>query len=1270
MSDAAGGGDAVEAQRHRLGKRLRALRIEVGLTQTGLAGNIASANSTISDLENGKGRNAPDRGLFERYVSACLAESEAGKAVKQERWASLLGDYKVLQLLLEHAQDHGGGLADPAPGHLDGRCPYPGLHSFTEDTAEWFFGRGTQIQELVRLLNKRIGGGPPLFLIGASGAGKSSLLNAGLAPLLRLGRLSADDSAPAAVVRLTPGAHPLEALRAQLERSKGRTSGRWVLIVDQFEETFTQCTDSDERQAFVAALVEQASGDRSRRPVPVVVAVRADFFHRCIAVPGLAGLVNKGNIVLGPMTEPDLRQAITGPARAAQLELEPGLVEMLLRDLGVRGGGYDAGALPLLAHALQATWAQGDGRRMTLAGYHASGGIQNAVANTAQGVYDSLDRDEKQAARRMLLRLVAVDDGGEAVRRRVCEDELAHEGGPARVALQRLIEERLVTADDGVVQITHEALVRAWAQLREWLAEDRDWLRVHRALTVAAEAWQALQRDPGSLYRGHRLAQATEMAAGRRADLNPLEREFLEDSVAAAQAEIRRAEAEAAATGRRNERLRRLTAALALLVVASLVATAVAVWQWQAAEGQRRTADRKSRIAAASSLAAQSRAVLGTQPDLANLLALAGLRQAAIAPTHASAQAALSTPVHPARPLVGHTGEVIAVTFSPDGHTVATGSKDGTARLWAGGSHRVATTLPGRSGEVTAVSFSPDGKLLAAGSADGTARLWDIRTGRTAAILRGHSRGVYAVSFSPDGRSLATGSADATARLWDTRTGRTTATLAGHTGKVSAVAFSPDGGRLLTGSWDDTAQLWDLGTRRAVGTLTGHTGEVYGVAFSPDGKSLATGSADGTVRLWDTSTRRGIATLRGHTRVVSAVAFSPDGGMLLTGSWDDTARLWDLGTRRAVGTLTGHTGEVNGVAFSPDGKSLATGSADGTARLWGTRTRQATTTLTGHSGYLDAVAFSPDGRMLATGSRDGTARLWDLRTHRTTATIGGRAGYVLAVAFSPDGHTLATGNKDGTARLWDTRTHQLIAALRGHSGAVAGVSFSPDGRTLASASTDGTARLWGTRTRRLIATLRGHSGWVSAVSFSPDGRTLASASTDGTARLWGTRTHQLIATFNSRTGYMSAVVFSPNGKTLATAPTDGTAQLWDVATHRAIATLTGHTNEVTAVAFSPDGNTIATSSRDGTARLWASSSGDPIATLTGHTGWVAAAVFSPDGKTLATASWDRTARLTPVPGVWAHELCRGAGRNLTHDEWNFYVGDDRYQRLCPNFPSG
>ncbi|MFI1035132.1 helix-turn-helix domain-containing protein [Streptomyces sp. NPDC020951] len=1271
--------DTAQEQRRLLGCRLRELRRNSGLTQEALADRIGSASQTLSDLENGRGRRAPDRSLFDAYTKACLNALQVDRRTKQETWESLLGSYLLLKNLLAQPSPDSSPADSPERPGQPPACPYPGLHAFTEDTAGWFFGRGIQVEELLRLLKTRLGGGPPLFLTGASGAGKSSLLSAGLVPALRKGCLSEGGESAAAVLRITPGPHPLQALgRSHLRTLHEDGAGPTVLIVDQFEEIFTQCTDQEERLAFVDQLVDMALGLReTAQPVPVVLALRADFFHRCIALPKLAEVMSRNNAVLGPMSEPDLRKAIVGPARTAGLEFEPGLVETLLRDLGVQGGGDDAGALPLLAHALEASWAQGDGRRMTLAGYQASGGIRDAVATTAQGVYDTLEPEQQQAARRLLLRLVTVDDGGEAVRRRVGEDELAHEGAAAQVALQRLVDKRLVTADDGVVQITHEALVRAWGLLRQWLVEDRDWLRVHRDLTAAAESWQALGRDPGSLYRGHRLVRASDMAQGRRRDLNPLERVFLQESEAAVAAEIDAAAREAEAARRSNRRLRRLTTALALLVCASLIATLVAGWQWQTAERERRTANDKSRAALASSLAAHSRALLGTRPALAGLLALAGRQYRADDATNAAAQDALAIPTHPVKPLIGHSGKVTTVAVSPDGATVATGGTDAAVRLWRANGDGTPVVLPEHTGAVTAVAFSPGGDVLAAATANGTVGIWNVHTATPALQLRIPVAGVDALAFSPDGATLATGSADGTAHLWQRRTGRSLATLTGHTGKVSAVAFGPDGQTLATGSWDDTARLWDLHGTRKPTVLRGHRGEVYAVAFSPDGKKLATGSADGTARLWDTKTLRSSATLRGHTRVVSAVAFGPDGRSLLTGSWDDTARLWDLRSHQETGVLDGHTGDVNAVAYARDSKTVVTASSDGTARVWGTTVRSAGATLTGHSGYLDTVAFASDGRTLATGSRDGTARLWDARTGRTTAVLAEGTDPVLAVAFQPHAPHLATGDQQGNVRIWDIHTHQVLVTLRGHTGAVDAVAFSSDGTRLATASTDGTARLWDTRTHHCLATLRGHSGWVDAVAFSSDGTRLATASTDGTARLWDTRTHRTTARFGHDGRVLNSLALSPDGKTLAVAPSDGTAILWDVTTGLVIRTITGHTDEVTAVAFSPDGRTLATASRDRTARLYdlgdssergRKQGGRPLATLGDAAGWVTAVTFSPDGGTLATASWDRTARLTPVPQRWAHQLCSRAGRNLTLQEWTLYVGDIPYKRLCREYP--
>ena len=485
------------------------------------------------------------------------------------------------------------------------------------------------------------------------------------------------------------------------------------------------------------------------------------------------------------------------------------------------------------------------------------------------------------------------------------------------------------------------------------------------------------------------------------------------------------------------------------------------------------------------------------------------------------------------------------MAFSPDGVTLASGSWDGTVRLWEVSTGIHLRTFRGHSGFVLNVAFSPDGQTLASGSQDSTVRLWEVATGKHLRTLERHTRSVWSVSISPDGQILASGSWDGNIHLWEVATGKHLRRLR-WTAVGRSVSFSPDGMTLAGAGEDGAVRLWEVATGNRLGAFEGHIDYIKSVSFSSDGMTLASASEDGTVRLWEVSTGVPLRTLEGHTGFVESVSFSPDSQTLARSDKDGTVHLWEVSTGVPLRTLEGHTSYVHSVSFSPNGRILASGSSDKTVRLWGVAAGEHLRTLIGHTSYVYSVSFDLDGRKLASASADGTVRLWEVATGRHLHTLIGHTDKVYSVAFSLDGGTLATGGEDGTVRLWEVATGKHLRMLEGHLFDVYSVSFSPDGGTLASGGLDGTVRLWEVATGKHLRTLKGHTDEVKSVSFSPDGAILASGSQDKTVYLWEVSTGVHFHTFGGHTNYVLSVSFSPDGGTLASGGADGTALLWDV----------------------------------------------------------------------------------------------------------------------------
>jgi WD40 repeat protein/transcriptional regulator with XRE-family HTH domain len=1234
------------------GDLLKYLRRRQKLTQLELSITVGYSEAQISRLE--KNLRLPDLvALKALFIPALHLENEP----------------KLATRFLELAQS-----ARQEDSPVLGIAPYKGLLFFDEPDSALFFGREVLTARLTEYVMNLALDASTRFLavVGASGSGKSSLVRAGLAVTLK--------RAGWATRVFTPTANPLRILEINLNPAHIKDAERVLILVDQFEEVFTLCHDEIERIAFIEKLL--ASAQDPWKKISVVIALRADFYAHCAQYPLLRQTIATKQEFIGQMSMAELRRAIEEPARRGGWEFEPALVDRVLNDIGARDTSEpEPGALPLLSHALLATWERRRGRMLTLDGYRASGGVQGAIAETAESVFtDQLNQTQQEIARDVFLRLTELGQGTEDTRRRAALNELVRQSEEAtqlRVVLNTLAEARLITLNEDSAEVAHEALIREWQRLHEWLTKDREGLLLHRHLTESAREWEVRGRDPAEQYRGARLAQVREWALANEARLNAPERAFLIASIEQEQHDVLEREAQrqrelavaqklADAEQQRAEiesqraiehietaaQLRRRALYLTWAFSIALIMALTALFFGAQSRGAAITAQANERIAFSRELAAASISNLDVDPERSILLALEGL----------------------------------SVTYSVD-KSRTTEAEDALRRALL--ASRVELTLLGHTDKVESVSFSPDGTRLATSSQDGTAKVWDVATGNE---LLSISTGVNHtnIAFSPNGTRLAVPSAlepgkgqswspdtFGTAKVWDIATGQELLRLRGHVAPVRSVAFSPDGTRLATASNDKTAKVWDAATGQELLTLRGHTSPLAAVTFSPDGMYVATASHDTSAKLWNAMTGQELHTFAGHSGWVLSVAFSPDGNRLATASLDRTAILWDTATGEELLILHGHSDGVTSVAFSPDGKGLATTSLDGKTKVWNVFTGQELFTLAGHTGWVVDVAFSPDGKHLATASYDGTAKVWNTSLSRELLSLSipnpshSPADY-FAVALSPDGARVAAGFSNGPVKLWDVSnslngglpTGKEILTLSSSSEGIRRLAFSPEcisppdanakqcGARLATAAMDGSLHIWDAATGEELLTLRGHNDKINDLTFSPDGEQLATVGTDSNfsarVRVWDVsaalRTRRPLPTDQALltlplSAESDSVVFSPDGARLAvgtfdpsTSVFDAPAKVWDLTSGQELFSLRGQTGGVRALAFTSDGARLATAGQDGSVKVWDAETGLELLTLRGHTGPVMGVDFSPECIRPPEASAERCETLLATAG--------------------------------------
>jgi len=1331
------------------GDLLKYLRRREGLTQRELSIAVGYSIAQISRLE--QNLRLPDLAtIAARFVPALDLEEEADIARRLMELAAAVR-------------------SEDAPA--SGAPPYKGLNYFDEADADLYFGREALVEKLLsRLLGEETGAPWPfLAVVGASGSGKSSVVRAGLVHALRWKSPSANWP----VYLLTPTAHPLEALAVSLTHESESTmatatlmddlgrdpralhlyarrlwSGeagafasphrrgekspshfgpasptRLVLVVDQFEELFTLCRDDIERAAFVDNLLTAAF--ESNGPTCLVITLRADFYAYCAPYAALRAALAGHQEYIGPMSADELRRAIEEPARRGGWELEEGLADVILRDVGADGSrSPEPGALPLLSHALLETWHRRRGRALTLSGYLASGGVRGAITETAETVFrDQLDARQQAIARNIFLRLTALGDDEEVIwtRRRVTFDELIPTGEEAamvREVLTCLADARLVTTSETAAEVAHEALLREWPRLSEWLANNRAGIRLQRQLTNAAAEWRKANRDPGFLLTGARLAQFENLAMFSTVVLTQEERAYLEASLAErdrreaeererqqhelaaaqklaeterarAKSERQRAEDQARYVSRVRTRNRAIAVAGAIALVLAVLA---GVFGLQSNQNAAR-AEAEKRLATSRELAASALINLTVDPERSLLLALQAVDTTySVDKTvlleveealHAAVQAShlqLSLPASSASGI-----GVVSVVFSPDGKRLATIDEYGTAKVWEvspdapAGQSRELLTLPGHNTSTgyQAIAFSPDGMQLATAGEYNVVRVWDAVSGKELLAVPSPLF-VTAIAFSPDGQRIAVGG-DEGGEVWDAATSKTLISLITlpRLTAMNGIAFSPDRARIATAGSDNLTRVWDAATGELLLTISGHAQPVNGVTFSPldGGARLATVSDDGTARVWDPATGQQVLLINTESRF--GVAFSPDGKRLATGGKDGSAQVWDAATGKELFTLLGHTGTLFSVAFNQDGTRLATASADGTAKVWDTHPDGESVTLSGHTKPVFSVAYSPDGTRLVTGGLDKRVRVWDAATGEELFQLAGKLDVIQDVAISPDGKRIATvTDGNGVPKVWDAATGQLLLTLYGIHLPAWSIAFSPDGARLATGSWEveyyGPPTVWDAATGKELFALVGHIRGVASVAFSPDGTRIATGSDDTTAKVWDAATGKELLTLSGHTGAIQSVAFSPldGGKRLATASADGTAKVWDIsaslnadaATGKELFTLAGHIRGVASVVFSPDGTRIATGSDDKTARVWDAATGKLLQTLPGPKDGITSVAFSPDGIHLAVASRDGTTRVYVLRIEDLLVLARSrVARSLTDAECQQYL----HMEVCP-----
>ncbi|MCU0497954.1 MAG: protein kinase [Anaerolineae bacterium] len=1193
----------------------------------------------------------------------------------------------------------------PTTDHLESKPklalvnPYKGLRAFFEADAQDFFGREKMIERLYRRMLEPGAEARLLVVVGPSGSGKSSVVRAGLLPALR------ENLPKWFIASMTPSAKPfaqlaeaiasvashetpdltlqlksgVEGIHQALQVALGAGKHQLVLLIDQFEELFTQVQEESERQRFIDSLLFALQAENSR--LRVILTLRADFYDRPLLYANFSEWISKRTEVVSPLAGDELERAIVKPAERVGLTIEDGLVSEIITEVS-----KEPGVLPLLQFALTELYNQSLSKNpdqedpmLTIKAYHVSGGVTGAMTRRAETLFEQMNDDVKLITERLFLRLVTPGEGVEDTRRRALLSELLSLVDQPHV-MQTVIDQfghfRLLSFDrdassrEPTVEIAHEALIRSWGRLRGWLRENRRLVMLQRELFAETNRWLQANRDQSYLPVGKRLNRLEELLDARAVPLSPDERSFLQSGVA-----LRTL----------NERIRKGLFALALFAALFFALLAMfATEQSRAAQVARSDAEQARDLAELSDRESRS-------------------RELAI------------------RALTGQSHFDWALLTSVEAlQTADTFEARNTLLTTLQAQPRLKGLLQGQQDHIRAIAYSPDGRWIASAGRDQQVMIWDLQTGSLVQQFQ-HNERVNAVMFSHDNRWVISGGADDAVRIWDRETGQPIGDPLILTDDVWALALSPDGRVLIAAGADDLIYRWDLNTHEPIGTPLQEAGDIYTLAYHPNGEIFASAGMEGGIRLWDAQTGERIGEpLTAHRNWIWEVEFSPDGNLLASTGNDQTLIFWDVIQRQPLGEpLLAHEGLVRTLDFDPSGRLLVTGGADGRLIFWDVLTRRPISAINHlEQSRVWGVDFNPDGTVLASVGETDAVILWDWQARSVLAApfqghdqpIAGLAfagesllsltnpieselglnvlrqwnladqtytetrlteatpRLVTAFALDPVHLTVATGDIQGHVYL-DTPSNPTVDLKLGNA-IIFALAFDPTGDRLAIGDATGQITLWqreGDQWTRLGEPLIGHQDRILTLAFNRDGTRLASGSRDTSVRLWHVETGQ--AVFDPLIGHNQAVVsLAFHTDRLASGGRDNAILLWDLQSGQALQTLNVHTDWVNSLTFSADGRYLASGSRDQTVILWdmrqetVTPIGQPFV---GHQTSVNAVVFTPDQRLLVSGGEDGLILAWSIdPHDWQILACQIANRDLNPMEWRDLMREWPYRPTC------